>query len=286
MTPQEQDISHLAATQQSEIATQRWDEKAANWDERIGADGNQFHRVLIAPTVTELLAMQSGEKLLDIACGNGQFSRQMAADGVEVMAVDASEVFLERARHHTENAGADIAARITYRHVDATDEASLLACGEAGSFDAGSFDAVVCNNALMDLATIRPLYRAVYALLRSGGRFVFAVSHPCFNGASARRIAYEENHAGKLEMIHAVQVSRYLEDEVGLGTGMKGETLAHYYFDRPINSLLRDGFEAGLVVDGFEEPMYEAPNPTADHLLGWSHYRNLPPSLIVRMRKV
>lgn len=280
MTPQEQDISHLSTTQQSEIATQRWDEKAANWDERIGADGNQFHRVLIAPTVADLLAMQPGEKLLDIACGNGQFSRQMAADGVEVMAVDGSAVFLERARHHTECAAAEIAARISYRQVDATDEAALLACG-----DAETFDAVVCNNALMDLATIRPLYRAVHALLRSGGRFVFAVSHPCFNGASARRIAYEENHAGKLETIHAVQVSRYLDDEVGLGMGMKGETLPHYYFDRPINSLLRDGFEAGLVVDGFEEPMYEAPNPSSDHLLGWSHYRNLPPSLIVRMRK-
>lgn len=274
------DITQLDADELNRISQERWDEKAAAWDEAIGADGNQFHRVLIAPTVTDLLAMKSGEHLLDVACGNGQFSRQMAATGVDVVAVDSSTVFLERARQHTQGAGTEIEQRITYHQVDATDEEALLTCGASGSFDAA-----VCNNALMDMATIEPLFRSLFTLLRSGGRFVFAVSHPCFNGASARRIAYEENDAGKLKTIRAVQVSRYLEDEVNEGVGMAGEKLPHYYFDRPINSLLRPGFEAGFVLDGFEEPVYEVSKSSADHALGWSHFRALPPSLIVRMRK-
>jgi len=98
----------------NQISQERWNEKAALWDETIGADGNEFHRLLIVPTVTNLLAMQPGERLFDVACGNGQFSRQMAAAGVTVVAVDSSSVFLERAQAHTQNAGTEIAQRIRY----------------------------------------------------------------------------------------------------------------------------------------------------------------------------
>lgn len=275
----DQELNAQSTDELNQISQQRWNEKAASWDEAIGAEGNDFHQILIAPTVTDLLAMRAGERLFDVACGNGQFSRQMAADGVTVVAVDSSSVFLERARVHTQNAGAEIEQRIAYHHVDATDEEALLAFGEDGLFDAA-----VCNNAIMDMAEIEPLFRALSKLLRPGGRFVFAVTHPCFNGASARRIAYEENVDGRLQAVYAVQVSRYLEEEVGLGTGMAGEALPHYYFERPINALLRVGFETGFVVDGFEEPKYIAQSESKS-ALGWSNYRQLPPSLIVRMRK-
>jgi len=263
----------------NQISQERWNEKAALWDETIGAGGNEFHRLLIVPTVTNLLAMQPGERLFDVACGNGQFSRQMAAAGVTVVAVDSSSVFLERAQAHTQNAGTEIAQRIRYDQVDATDEEALLAVGEEALFDAA-----VCNNALMDMAEIKPLFSALFKLLRPDGRFVFSMSHPCFNGASARRIAYEENVDGRLQAVYAVQVSRYLDEEVGLGTGIHGEALPHYYFERPISTLLRIGFETGFVVDGFEEPKYVMPSASKS-VLGWSNYQQLPPSLIVRMRK-
>ena len=105
--------------------------------------------------------MQPGERLFDVACGNGQFSRQMAAAGVTVVAVDSSSVFLERAQAHTQNAGTEIAQRIRYDQVDATDEEALLAVGEEALFDAA-----VCNNALMDMAEIKPLFSALFKLLR------------------------------------------------------------------------------------------------------------------------
>ena len=64
---------------------QIWDGKAAFWDEQMG-EGNAFHRVLVGPSVERLLAPQAGELILDIACGNGQFARRLAALGTSVVA--------------------------------------------------------------------------------------------------------------------------------------------------------------------------------------------------------
>ncbi|MEZ4555132.1 MAG: methyltransferase domain-containing protein [Caldilineaceae bacterium] len=51
--------------------------------------------------------------------------------------------------------------------LDATDEAAL----RSGD---GTFDAVSCQMALMDMPEIAPLMRAAYALLKPGGCFVFS----------------------------------------------------------------------------------------------------------------
>ena len=61
---------------------------------------------------------------------------------------------------------------IEYQVIAATDEAALLKLGE------NSFDAAVSAMALMDMAEIEPLFRALTKLIRPGGCFIFAVMHP------------------------------------------------------------------------------------------------------------
>src|SRR5262245_53333597 len=106
--------------------------------------GNTWQRELIQP---------AGERVLEIACGNGELARRMADLGASVLAADFSEGMLERARAR----GGDI----EYRLADATDEAELGALDEAASFDAA-----VCNMALMDMASIEPFASASARLLR------------------------------------------------------------------------------------------------------------------------
>ena len=77
-------------------STETWERMAAFWDERMGDDGNDFTRILVAPAAERLLAMKPGERLLDVACGNGTFARRMARHGVSVVACDASAAFLDR----------------------------------------------------------------------------------------------------------------------------------------------------------------------------------------------
>jgi len=54
-----------------------WNANAEFWDSKMG-EGNDFHKMLIEPIQLKLLNIKAGDKILDIACGNGQFARKMA----------------------------------------------------------------------------------------------------------------------------------------------------------------------------------------------------------------
>lgn len=71
-----------------------WETNAAWWDAYY-KEGNSFHLTLITAATEELLAIRPGETILDIACGNGCFSRRMAALGARVIAFDFSAPFIE-----------------------------------------------------------------------------------------------------------------------------------------------------------------------------------------------
>ena len=250
-----------------------WNTNAEFWDARFG-EGNDFQNLLIGPATERLLDLQPGELVLGAACGNGAFSRRMAQLGAHVVAFDFSERFLACARERT----AQHIDRIEYKLIDATDEDQLLVLGR------GCFDAAVCTMALMDMAAIDPLMSALGQLLRPGGRFVFSVLHPCFNSSEGlRKVITEEDRAGSIETVYAVQVSTYAEACTIKGVGMIGQPVAQYYFHRPMHLLFGACFEAGFVLDGLEEPAF-GPEAVGNRALSWQCFKPIPPVLVARMR--
>jgi ubiquinone/menaquinone biosynthesis C-methylase UbiE len=260
----------------NEESRQSWDQKAAFWDELHGEEGSLFHRRLVSPVVERLLALQPGQRIVDVACGTGVMARRLAELGGRVTAVDFSQALIERARSRGQSAGEPI----HYAVADATDEAALAALGE------GQFDAVVCTMALMDMPVITPLYRAVRRLLTETGRFVFATHHPAFNSSPPTFIFEREERDGKMLLRQAVKIESYL-DVPPYKTGGAGDDPApHYYYHRPLHQLLGEAFAAGFVLDALEEPAFRPEDADPARLLGWKNFRQFPPVMVARLRAV
>jgi len=259
----------------NEQAREAWNINADFWNERMG-EGNDFHRLLIEPAQLRLLELRPGELVLDIACGNGQFARKLAQLGADVFACDFSERMIENAKART----TQNAERIQYSVLDATDRGQLMALGER------RFDAAVCTMALMDMASIEPLFSSLSRLLKAEGRFVFSVSHPCFN--SINRLAWiveREERDGEVVDRYFMKISGYSQPEAYRGTAMIGQPVPHTYFHRPISLLFNACFAEGFVLDGIEEPVFDLPL-RPDSPFAWENFREIPPVLSARMRLV
>ncbi len=248
----------------------RWEENADYWDERMGEHSNRFHREIVRPATERLLCLSAGDTVLDIACGNGNFSRRMAELGANVIAFDYSATLVERARARC----SEHLDKISFHVADATVLEEIMALGEIGSIDKA-----VANMAFMDIADLEPMLTAVHALLRGDGVFVYSLSHPCFQTRCRRVVSETVDIGDRLETKHSIQVFEYATPSTFEGLALAGQPVAHFYYHRPLSQLLNQCFAAGFVVDGLEEPVF------ADEV-GKSPWGEIPPALIVRLRKV
>jgi SAM-dependent methyltransferase len=243
-----------------------WNANAEFWDGRMG-EGNAFHRTLIEPFQLKLLNLAPGQRILDIACGNGQFARKMAALGAQVTAVDFSDGMIEIARSKSGSA-------IEYMVIDATRQDELARLP-------GGFDAAVSTMALMDIEAVAPLAAQLPRLLKKDGAFVFSVLHPCFNSLATTLWHERDEAEGNVRDTYGVRIVDYLTERSGLGVAMVGQPRLQYYFHRPVSALLKPFFETGLVLDGCEEPSF--PDLGTDRIFD-NVYRNIPAALICRLR--
>jgi 2-polyprenyl-3-methyl-5-hydroxy-6-metoxy-1,4-benzoquinol methylase len=264
----------ISIKQANEETRDVWNDNAEFWDERMG-EGNHFVKVLTWPAITQLLPIQPGQRVLDIACGNGLTSRRMAAEGAHVLAFDFAEKMIEIARSKK----TEYDDRIDYRVIDATDETALLALGE------NQFDVALCHMALFDMVEIKPLLHALSRLLHPGGVFVFSVLHPCFNNQHVTHISEEFTRQGEIVTAYSVKIDAYLTPSIDYDLAMRDQPRKQLVFHRPLQVLLGNCFEFGFVLDGLLEPSFPVDFAANKNPLAWgNNFSEIPPALVARMR--
>jgi len=117
----------------------------------------------------ELLGPVAGLRVLDVACGHGRITRELARRGADVTGIDISASLISKARETEQNEPLGI----RYIHADVTTSAAL---GNA------EFDAATCNFGLSDIDALDAAIAAVSRALRPDGSFTFSILHPCFAG--------------------------------------------------------------------------------------------------------
>jgi trans-aconitate methyltransferase len=127
--------------------------ETATWNSELYQSSHafvwQFGRDLLT-----MLAPQRGEHILDVGCGTGQLTAEIAKSGTEVVGLDQSHAMIAAAKENYPELRfevADIAA--TEYH--------------------GAFDAVFSNAALHWVRNQRGAIAAIARALKSRGRFVF-----------------------------------------------------------------------------------------------------------------
>src|SRR3989338_8029908 len=81
-------------------ASTSWGNIADWYDVSIEREGS-YQRDLILPNLLRLISIKSGEKIVDIACGQGFFSKEFAKADATVTGVDISKELIEIAKERS-----------------------------------------------------------------------------------------------------------------------------------------------------------------------------------------
>jgi 2-polyprenyl-3-methyl-5-hydroxy-6-metoxy-1,4-benzoquinol methylase len=112
----------------------------------------------------------AGRRVLDLGCGQGWFTRQLAARGAIVTGIDFSAQQLANAHRHA----VDQPLGISYLHLDATRIAEQWA--------PASFDLVTACMMLHDSPHADRILQAARQVLADDGRLAFSIVHPVVGG--------------------------------------------------------------------------------------------------------
>ena len=245
-----------------------WGNVAQWYDQLVGESGSEYHREVVIPGTLRLLAAQPGEKVVDVACGQGVLCRALQDKGIEVTGVDAAAELIAAAR---ERAG----TAIRYIMGDARDLSFL---------PADHFAAAACVLAIQNIHPIQPVFTGVHRLLSHGGRFVVVMVHPCFRGAKETSWGWDEKGG-----IQYRRVDRYLTPRKSPIVTHPGKDPEQYTwtFHKPIQEYVRAMRVGGLWIDAIEEwPSHKTstsgPRAGAENLAR----KEIPMFMAMRARKL
>lgn len=146
-------------------STNCWGKVGSEWIEK--AQTNDFRMYYIMPWTLELLGDVSGLKVLDLGCGEGGYSREMARKGADVTAIDCSEMAIEYAISAAEEEGATISHFVRNSN-------DLYGIADK------SFDIVLCAMMLMDVEDLNGTLKEIDRVLKKQGKVFASILHPCF----------------------------------------------------------------------------------------------------------
>jgi ubiquinone/menaquinone biosynthesis C-methylase UbiE len=257
-----------------------WNEASESWANFVREGKDYYREEMNNPATFKIIGNVKGKHVLDLSCGEGYNTRILAGRGAEVFGVDFSEKMIELARQmeKKEKLG------ISYH---ASDVADLK------EFESERFDIVTCFMALMDIERYEDAISEVARVLKKNGRFVFSITHPCFEygvtigGESIADWKYEEGTENKAEKkaLH-LEIKKYFGiAKCEVSWTMK--RLAKPFKTTSFHRTLTDYFQA-LYKNGFLVKRLVEPKPT---LRGASKYPSLrkhtkiPHSIIIEAVK-
>jgi ubiquinone/menaquinone biosynthesis C-methylase UbiE len=211
-----------------------WDQASRWYDSLVGSQGTDLQKDIIMPGVLRLLDVAKKDRVLDLACGQGVFSRYLSQKGVNVEGLDSSSELLKYARTRSGSA-------IRYHVGDAAD---------AKNFKDDTFDGIACLMAIQNIEKMDLLFKSACRWLKPDKYFVIVMTHPCFRIPRQSHWGWDEEK--KLEYR---RVDHYLsETNVPILTppfaDSKSFTLTYH---RPMQSYVSALVKAGLSVDAMEE---------------------------------
>lgn len=212
-----------------------WD-RVADWYADYLSQPGTVQADIVFPGALQLLELKPNQRLLDIACGEGAFTRLAVKNKhLQTTGVDAAPNLIEKAKRQAQRTSA-------YLTADATNFSHLLK-GQA-------FDGASCILAIQNIDKPERVFEEANKLLKPGSPFVLVMNHPAFRQPRQSGWGWDEER--KLQYR---RVDRYLNsyEQPIIAHPGSAPQVKTFSFHRPLSFYINALNKAGFVVDQMQE---------------------------------
>jgi ubiquinone/menaquinone biosynthesis C-methylase UbiE len=214
-------------------STRSWEAVADDWVAH--ADTNDYRNIVLMPLTLELIGDVAGQRVLDLGCGEGGYSRELAKLGATVVGVDGSERLVSVARERS----ADSEPHVRYICANAS---------RIEGIEAEYFDQVLAAMSLMDVEDYDGAIDEAWRVLVPGGTLLMSITHPSFSAPTAEWVKTDRGELGHFA------VDRYFDRVVWedfVTPRFRRPILRRH---RPLEDFVRPLLHRGFVLRNLAEP--------------------------------
>lgn len=209
--------------------------KSADWYNAMLEQGGTYQSDLILPNLKRLVAAKKGDRILDLACGQGFFSREFALSGAKVSGIDISPELIAKAKVMSQS------LKIDYR---------IAPAHELDGFEDAEFDKIVSVLAIQNIHNPDEVFKECDRVLAPKGSFFLVLNHPAFRIPTQSGWGWDEQNGLQFR-----RVDKYLSEfktEIQMHPGSQtGEITLSYH--RPLQTYFKWLRSAGFNVRNVEE---------------------------------
>jgi len=209
----------------------------AGWYDDLLKKDYTYQSEVILPGLLKLMEIKKTDNVLDLACGQGFFSRAFAKLGAKVTGVDISSELIEIAKKQDMQ-------NLNYAVSSADNLPFLKDC---------SFEKISIILALQNIDNLSGVIKECNRLLKPKGKLYIVLNHPAFRVPRKSDWGFDDKFK-----IQYRRVEKYLSEfmmNIDMNPGEKIQKNKVYTvsFHRPLQSYFRSLNAAGLLVSRFEE---------------------------------
>ena len=219
----------------------------ADWyDELLESSADSFQVKVILPNLLRILNIRKENsqkmKIIDIACGQGYFSRAFAEAGAEVTGCDISEELIKVAKERSPKINFNVAS------------ADKLTFAQSASYDVA-----IIILSLQNIENFSGVLNECSRVLKQKGRLIVVLNHPTFRIPQRSSWGWEDLPAqsGKKSKQYR-RIDSYLKEykiaiDMTPGEKDKSRKQTTISFHRPLQLYFKFLHQAGFTVNSLEE---------------------------------
>ena len=211
-----------------------WGAVAEWYSSYLEESEDSYQRQVILPNLLRILAPGKDMRVIDIACGQGFFSREFAKSGAEVV-------------------GADIAQNLITKAKELSPKGIQYYVGRADNLNFAkheSFDAATIVLAVQNIENITGAFDEAARVLKGNGRLILVMMHPAFRNPGKTSWGWDEEKKIQFRRTDAYLSKSKAELLVHPGRANSPVTVSYH---RSLQDFSKALFKSGFSITRLEE---------------------------------